>query len=168
MGCPGLLFEYEVPWLGLRRFRAEVAAGGLGEGIWARGGSRGVVRVTAGRLPEASDVIEVEAVCEDRPAVTKAEDGLGRVDRFDSCACYGEEDPAIRDGLWGGQGSWDAGVHVDCGGDGGQWSEAVGCCFLECDLVMCFEAVEQLVWTKAWIDSREVPEGAVVAAFIQW
>ena len=73
--------------------------------------------------------------------MTKAEEGLGRVDRFDYCACYGKEEPAIGDGLWGGQGPWDAGEHVDCGGDGGRWSEAVGGCFLECKLAVCFEAV---------------------------
>ena len=57
---------------------------------------------------------------------------------------------------------------MDCGGDGGRWSKAVGCCFLECNLVMCFKAVKQLVWAETWVDSKEVPEGAVVAEFIQW
>ena len=38
----------------------------------------------------------------------------------------------------------------------------MGCCFLEGNLVMRLEAIEQLVWAEAWVDAGEVPEGAVV------
>ena len=87
-------------------FRAKVAASGLEEGVWARYDGRCVVGVAACHLPEASDVVEVEAVCEDRPTVAKVENGLGWVDGFNSGTCYGEEKPVVRDSLWGCQCSW--------------------------------------------------------------
>ena len=68
--------------------------------------------------------------------------------------------------MWGGEGSRDTGEHVDRRSDRGWWSEAVGHCFLECDLVMGLEAVEQLVWAEAWIYAREVPEGDIVSEFV--
>ena len=110
----------------------------MGEGVWARNSGRGVVGVAAGRFSEASDVVEVETVSEDGSAVAEADDRLSGVGRFDSSTGYGEEEPAVGYCLWGGQGSWDACDHVDCGGNWGRWSESVGCCFLLCNLVVCF------------------------------
>ena len=88
-------------------FRAKEAICGLGEGVWAWDDGSSVVWVAACCLPEASDVVEVEAVREDRSTVTKVEDGLGWVNRFNSGTCYGEEEPAVRDSLWGCQCPWD-------------------------------------------------------------
>ena len=109
----------------------------MGEGVWARDSGRGVVGVAAGRFSKASDVIEVETVSEDGSAVAEADDRLGGVGRFDSSTGYGEEKPAVGYCLRGGQGSWDACDHVDCGGNRGRWSESMGDCFLLCNLVMC-------------------------------
>ena len=88
-------------------FRAKVAAGGLGEGVWAWDEGRGVARVAACRLTEASDVVEVKSISKDRSAVTEAEDGLGWMDWFDPGAGYGEEEPTVRGGLRGCQCPWD-------------------------------------------------------------
>ena len=55
---------------------------------------------------------------------------------------------------------------MDRRSDRGRWYEAVGHCFLECDLVMGLKAVKQLVWADACIYAREVPEGAIVAEFV--